>query len=77
MLNMTSVKNNLKTIITERGIKQKFLADKANISEQTLSNTINERYDVSLKIALQIARALDSTVDEIWSLEESEDISEN
>jgi DNA-binding XRE family transcriptional regulator len=66
------IKNNLKEILESRGIKQKWLADKADVNERTLSNCINDRHDVSLKIALQIAKVLDMRVDDIFVLSDEE-----
>jgi putative transcriptional regulator len=65
---MVSVNNNLSKIIKERGIKQTWLCEKADISNQTLSNCVSERYNVSLVIALKIAKALELRVDDIWTL---------
>jgi DNA-binding XRE family transcriptional regulator len=62
----------LKEILESRGIKQKWLADKADVNERTLSNCINDRHDVSLKIALQIAKVLDMRVDDIFVLSDEE-----
>jgi putative transcriptional regulator len=67
---MITVKNNLKQILDERGIKQKFIAEKTGISSQTLSNCINNRFDVSLKFALLIAKVLELKVEEIFYLDE-------
>ena len=69
---MAIIKNNLKEILESRGIKQKWLADKADVNERTLSNCINDRHDVSLKIALQIAKVLDMRVDDIFVLSDEE-----
>lgn len=69
---MAIVKNNLKEIIKQKRFSQKYIADKAGIAEQTLSNCINNRFDISLKIALQIAKVLEVDVGEIFSLEDDE-----
>lgn len=63
------VNNNLKQIIDEKGIKQKYLAEKAGISEQTLSNLIKNRHDISLRVAFQISYALGVPIEEIFSLD--------
>jgi putative transcriptional regulator len=70
---MAIVKNNIRSILETKGLKQKFVADKAGISEQTLSNCINERFDISLNIAFQIARALEMKLEEIFTFEEDID----
>lgn len=64
-----SVKNRLKEIIDERGIKQVWLAEQVGISYKTLSNIIGGRYNTSLDVALKIADILNVKVDDIFYLE--------
>lgn len=64
-----SVKNKLKEIIDERGIKQVWLAEQVGISYKTLSNIIGGRYNTSLEVALKIADILNVKVDDIFYLE--------
>lgn len=63
------IKNRLKEILDERGIKQIWLAEQIGISYKTLSNIINGRYNTSLDIALKIADVLNVKVDDIFYLE--------
>lgn len=56
----------LKKIINERGLKQGFVAEKANVSRAALSLIINGKSIPSLPVALRIARVLDMTVEELW-----------
>lgn len=60
--------NNLGTILDERGIKQTWVAKKAGITDQTISNCIKDRYSVSLEVALKIALALNMSVHDIWNI---------
>jgi DNA-binding XRE family transcriptional regulator len=60
--------NNLSKILDERGIKQIWLCAKADISQTTLSNCLNDRHSVSLIVALKIANALELRVEDIWQL---------
>jgi putative transcriptional regulator len=64
-----AVKNRLKEIIDERGIKQVWLAEQVGISYKTLSNIIGGRYNTSLDVALKIADVLNVKVDDIFYLE--------
>lgn len=63
------IKNRLKEILEERGIKQTWLAEQVGISYKTLSNIINGRYNTSLDVALKIADVLNVKVDDIFYLE--------
>ena len=73
---MALLKNNIKEILESRGIKQKWLAEKSGVNEKTLSNCISERHDISLINAMKIAKVLDMTVDELFTLttEENDEI---
>jgi DNA-binding XRE family transcriptional regulator len=62
------VKNRLKEIIEDRGIKQLWLADKVGITRTTMGNLINNRYNTSLEVALKIAKILNLKVEEIFTL---------
>lgn len=66
------LKNNLEHILNERGLKKGWLAKKAGISAAAISNVINCRHNVSLMVALNISRALDIKVEDIFYLEEGE-----
>ena len=65
-----SVKNRLKEILDERGIKQNWLAEKAGVTKQTISNLIKNRFSVSLEIAIKIANALDLKIEDIFYIED-------
>lgn len=56
----------IKQIINERGLKQGFIADKANVSRAALSLIINGKSIPSLPVAIRISRVLEKTVEELW-----------
>lgn len=60
------IKNRLKDILENKGIKQKWLAEKANVKENTLSGIINNKTVTSVDIAIRIAKALDMFVEDIF-----------
>lgn len=70
---MPIVKNRLREIIEKRGIKQKWLAEKSGVSEQTISNCQNERFNVTMKVGLMLAKALDMKAEDIFYLVEDGD----
>jgi putative transcriptional regulator len=63
--------NRFREIIDERGMKQKFIADKIGVSTTTISAIYNGQIP-KLETALKIAKVLGLRVDEIWSLSEEE-----
>jgi len=65
-----SVKNRLKEILDERGIKQNWLSEKAGITKQTMSNLINNRFNVSLESAIKIVKALDLKIEDVFYIED-------
>jgi len=63
---MKLVKNKLKEILDERGIKQTWLADKVGLHRGTLNNIISNKYNTSLEIAFKIANILNMKIDDIF-----------
>lgn len=63
-----AVTNNLKQILSERGIKQIWLAEKCDMDQRTINNIVNNRYNTSLEVALKIADILSCKVDDIFKL---------
>ncbi|HCL4447343.1 TPA: helix-turn-helix transcriptional regulator [Clostridium botulinum] len=64
-----TVKNNLKEILKDRGIKQVWLAEQVGVNRKTLNNTINNKYNPSLELALKIAEVLNMNIHDIFELE--------
>jgi DNA-binding XRE family transcriptional regulator len=64
-----TVKNRLKEILDERGIKYGWFANKIGISYSTLSNLTQNKFNTSLLVALRIASELELRVEDIFYLE--------
>jgi putative transcriptional regulator len=62
----------LKTVLEESGIKQSWLAEKANVTTSALSVIVNGKSLPNLRTAQKIARALNTTVDYLWPLEDED-----
>lgn len=61
----------LKVILAERNLKQNWLLEHGvELSVGQLSLVVNGKSMPTLKVALQIARALQLHVDDIWVLDE-------
>jgi len=60
------VKNRLKDILDERGLKQNWLAEQVGITKQTMSNLVKNRYTTSIDIAFKISRVLNVDFKDIF-----------
>lgn len=63
-----AVKNRLKEILEERGIKQTWLAEKAGIDRSTLNFVISNKKSTNLETGMRIARALNLKVEDIFEI---------
>lgn len=62
------VKNQLRILRAEREWSQGDLAEKLNVSRQTINAIETEKYDPSLPLALKIGKLFKKPVEEIFSL---------
>jgi len=60
------MKNRLKELRAERKWSQVDLAERLSVSRQTINAIENERYDPSLPLAFQIARAFEMPIENIF-----------
>ncbi|MBX8467992.1 helix-turn-helix transcriptional regulator [Pseudomonas sp. RIT778] len=60
------MKNRLKELRAERKWSQVDLAERLNVSRQTINAIENERYDPSLPLAFQVARAFEMPIESIF-----------
>jgi len=56
----------MRELRTERGWSQTELGERLGVSRQTVNAIENERYDPSLPLAFQIARAFGLTIEQIF-----------
>lgn len=61
------MKNNLKVLRAERDWSQADLADKLNVSRQTINAIETGKYDPSLPLAFSIAKLFKKKIEEIFS----------
>ncbi|HEV2578186.1 MAG TPA: helix-turn-helix transcriptional regulator [Acidobacteriaceae bacterium] len=59
--------NRLKDLRAERGWSQAALADKLEVSRQSVNAIETGKYDPSLPLAFRIARIFGKTIEEIFS----------
>ena len=60
------MKNRLKVLRAERDWSQADLAEKLNVSRQTINAIETEKYDPSLPLAFQIAELFGQRIEEIF-----------
>lgn len=67
---MPQLLNTLKTLRSDKGFTQASLADAVGVSRKTINTIENHVYTPSTLLAMQIARALDLTVHDIFYMKE-------
>jgi putative transcriptional regulator len=60
------VKNRVRDLRTARGLSQGQLAERVEVSRQTINSIEQERYTPSLPLALALARFFEITVEEMF-----------
>jgi putative transcriptional regulator len=63
------VKNNIKQLRKEAGMRQEDMAVKLGVSRQTIIAIENDKYNPTLELALKIAKLLNLPVEDIFILE--------
>lgn len=64
------MKNNIKNLRKEKGLRQEDLAEILGVSRQTIIAIENDKYDPSLELALKISNYFAMTVNDIFKVEE-------
>ena len=68
----TPMKTSLKFKRMERGLKQADLADLVNVRRETIGRLEQGQYCPSLRLAMDLAKALDTTVEDLFSFDDEE-----
>ena len=68
------LKNRLEELRKERGIRQEELAERLEVSRQTISSLEKGRYNPSILLAFKIARYFGMSIEEIFIYEEEEKV---
>ena len=64
------MKNNIKELRKAMKISQQDLADRCNVTRQTINAIESEKYDPSLQLAFDLAKNLNTTVDKLFISDE-------
>ena len=70
------VRNRVKELRTERGWTQQELADAVGVSRQSVNSIERNRYEPSLMLALTFARVFGCATDEIFTIEQENELSQ-
>lgn len=65
------MKNAIRERRKARGISQEELARQCGVSRQTINAIENDKYDPTLSLAFRLAKALETTVDALFSHEDA------
>ncbi|NEG88762.1 helix-turn-helix domain-containing protein [Bifidobacterium aerophilum] len=66
------MRTNLKMRRMERGMKQADLADLVNVRRETIGRLEQGQYCPSLRLAMDIAKIFDTTVEDLFSFDDEE-----
>lgn len=64
------MKNKIKELRKKKGLRQQDLAEQLSVTRQTIIAVENDKYNPTLELAMKMARLLDTTVEELFELEE-------
>ena len=67
-----NLKNRVRQLREERGLTQKQLGEKVNVSRQAINAVETGKFDPSLWLAYDIAQLFDMSIEEIFEFKESE-----
>lgn len=62
------MKNRIKELRRQKSFRQEDLADALGVSRQTIIAIENNKYNPTLELAMKLARYLDTTVEELFIL---------
>ncbi len=64
------MKNRIKELRTKMGLRQEDVANHLSVTRQTIIAVENDKYNPSLELAMKLAKLLNTTVEELFLLEE-------
>lgn len=67
-----NLKNRVRQLREERGLTQKQLGEKVNVSRQAINAVETGKFDPSLWLAYDIAQLFDMNIEEVFDFKESE-----
>ena len=68
------MKNRMKELRQQHSISQEKMADLLGVSRQTIISIEKEKYNPSLPLAIRIAQSFNVTVEEVFLIEEGDQV---
>lgn len=62
------MKNNIKALRKGLGLRQEDMANVLGVTRQTINAIENEKYSPTLELAMKLAKLLNTTVEELFTL---------
>lgn len=62
------MKNNIRELRKQLGFRQEDMAMTLGVTRQTINAVENEKYSPTLELAMKLAKLLNTTVDELFTL---------
>ncbi len=66
------MKNNIRKMRKDKGLRQEDLAQILGVTRQTIIAIENDKYNPTLELAMKLARFLQTSVEDIFILDEQE-----
>lgn len=63
------MKNNIRALRKKIGLRQEDIAKTLNVTRQTINAIENNKYNPTLELAMRLAKLLDTTVEELFTLD--------
>ena len=63
------MRNNIRELRRNLGLRQEDLANSVGVTRQTINAIENAKYDPTLELAMKLAKFLNTTVEEIFTLD--------
>ncbi|MFT8887822.1 MAG: helix-turn-helix transcriptional regulator [Ethanoligenens sp.] len=64
------MKNRIKELRKQLGLRQEDLAERTNVTRQTINAIENNKYNPTLELAMRLAKLLHTPVEELFLLDE-------
>ena len=64
------MKNNIRELRKKLGLRQEDVASTLGVTRQTINAIENEKYNPTLELAMKLARLLNTTIEELFTLDE-------
>jgi len=64
------MRNKIKSLRKELGLRQEDIANQVGVTRQTIIAVENNKYNPTLELAMKLARLLNTTVEDLFQLDE-------